>query len=190
MRERYKRYFEVESSLKKGFYFSSLQKGDTIKDKKSGKTQIIVSVGNKSAFIKDGSGQQIEITSLSAFEPVNVKALVKESRYFEDQPIDIKLKPNPEKAEVFYGNARKSLGTVSLETSLFSKGMVVSGKEEKAAQSILDQIKTLPEIKQFVKSGKFKIVNPEALKMITDKRIEFSVAYDDKNGIGLVTVNK
>jgi hypothetical protein len=111
-------------------------------------------------------------------------------RYFEDQPIDIQLKPNPTKAEVLYGKNKKSLGTIDLNSKFFDKGTVVKGKEQEAIQTIIDQIQAIPEIKQFVKSGKFKIANPQDLKIISNNKVEFGVDYEEGSQMGVITVKK
>jgi len=60
--------------LKKGFYFSSLSKGHEIRNKKTGKTYVVQSVGSDSAEIKDKNSSKFigfTIMSLKDYEPVD-----------------------------------------------------------------------------------------------------------------------
>jgi hypothetical protein len=62
------------SILKKGFYFSSLSKGHEIRNKKTGKTYVVQSVGSDSAEIKDKNSSKFigfTIMSLKDYEPVD-----------------------------------------------------------------------------------------------------------------------
>jgi len=111
------------------------------------------------------------------------------TRFFETN-LDLELKTNTKMATVYWGPGQnKKLGVINLDPNLFDQGSVKSGKNEAASQAILAAVENIPEIKKFVPTGKFVINHAENFSVISDK-LEFSIEFDKKNQVGVLTALK
>ncbi len=113
--------------LKIGFNFTSLNKGDEIKNKKNKETYIVTSVGSDGATLKHKwLDKYMNIESLKDFEPVKVKSMAESVTPFQKSPIEVKIKQNDGAWHIY-------LQTVDGEQQLSIQGWETKEQAEHAA---------------------------------------------------------